>query len=170
MTLLPTHEASGRRPVPKTLAASSTLRMSSVILHSLLIAIHLALVVIWVRELEHRVSVGLATQKLASFPITATATAFGTVRIWCVSLLLLRQYRYKFKSQIYSALLVFVTQRLSVRLSLQLDQLLTSTHDNAAAWAGLGAAISHLWKKRGILAHGSLCSEFSPSSCILRSS
>ncbi|KAJ7105177.1 hypothetical protein C8R44DRAFT_942960 [Mycena epipterygia] len=136
--LLPTREASiRRRAAPKKLGypTSSTLRISSVILHSLLVAIHLTLVGIWVRGLEHRVIVGLENQKLASFLITATATAFGTI---------------------YSALLVFVTQRLSMRRSLQLDQVLTATHDNAAAWAGLGAAISHLWNQRVIPARGSL--------------
>jgi hypothetical protein len=46
--------------------------------------------------------------------------------------------------QIYSALLVFLTQRLSIRRDLHMDQTLTATHDNVAAWAGIGSAISHL--------------------------
>ncbi|KAJ7123454.1 hypothetical protein C8R44DRAFT_704083 [Mycena epipterygia] len=50
--------------------------------------------------------------------------------------------------QIYSALLVFVTQKLSTRRNLQRDRTLTATHDNAAAWAGLGSAIFHLWHQK----------------------
>jgi hypothetical protein len=37
-----------------------------------------------------------------------------------------------------------------MRRSLQLDQMLTATHDNAAAWAGVGAAISHLWSQKTV--------------------
>lgn len=58
--------------------------------------------------------------------------------------------------QTYSALLVFVTQTLSTRRSLQIDQVLTATHDNAAAWAGVGAAISHLWLQKPIPARASM--------------
>ncbi|KAJ7088939.1 hypothetical protein C8R44DRAFT_751623 [Mycena epipterygia] len=107
--------------------ASSTLRVSSFIFHSLLVAVHLALVGIWARGLEQHITVGLDNQKFASFLITATTTAFGTI---------------------YSALLVFVTQTLSMRRSLKIDQVLTATHDTAAAWAGIGAAISHLWNQK----------------------
>jgi hypothetical protein len=51
-------------------------------------------------------------------------------------------------TQIYSAALVFVTQRLWTRQSLRADQTLTATHDSAAAWTGIGSALSQLWTQR----------------------
>ncbi|KAJ7858585.1 hypothetical protein B0H13DRAFT_2571398 [Mycena leptocephala] len=114
---------------------SRTLRLSSLILHSALITRHLAFVGIWAGGLEHRFTFALENQKLVSFLISATMTAFGTI---------------------YSALLVFATQTLSVRRSLQIDQVLTATHDNAAAWAGVGAAISHLWLQKTVPARASM--------------
>ncbi|KAJ7814353.1 hypothetical protein B0H14DRAFT_3149467 [Mycena olivaceomarginata] len=86
------------------------LRLSSLIFHSALVVIHLALLGIWARGLEHQFTVALDNQKVASFLITATSTAFGTI---------------------YSAMLVFVTQALSRRQSLHMGQALTATHDNA---------------------------------------
>ncbi|KAF7328165.1 hypothetical protein MVEN_02574000 [Mycena venus] len=109
----------------------NVLRLSSLVFHSALVVIHLALVGIWSRGLEHRFTVALENEKVASFLITATSTAFGTI---------------------YSAILVFVTQALSRRRSLQKDQVLTATHDNAAAWAGIGAALLHLWYQKAVRA------------------
>ncbi|KAJ6488811.1 hypothetical protein C8R45DRAFT_1097163 [Mycena sanguinolenta] len=103
-----------------------TLRILAVLLHSLLIAAHLVLVGIWARELEHRITVALDHQKLMAYVITTTTTTFGTV---------------------YSAVLVFVTQKLSTRHSLQRYQPLTVTHDDAEAWGGIGAAFSLLWNQ-----------------------
>jgi hypothetical protein len=37
-----------------------------------------------------------------------------------------------------------------------MDQVLTATHDNAAAWAGVGAAISHLWLQKTVPARASM--------------
>jgi hypothetical protein len=37
-----------------------------------------------------------------------------------------------------------------------MDQVLTATHDNAAAWAGVGAAISHLWLQKTAPARASM--------------
>jgi maltodextrin utilization protein YvdJ len=54
------------------------------------------------------------------------------------------------RTQIYSTLLVFVTQKLSTRRDLQTHQTLTATHDNAAAWTGLGSAVSSIWNQRAI--------------------
>jgi hypothetical protein len=54
------------------------------------------------------------------------------------------------RTQIYSMLLVFVTQKLSTRRDLQTHQTLTATHDNAAAWTGLGSAVSSIWNQRAI--------------------
>jgi hypothetical protein len=33
-----------------------------------------------------------------------------------------------------------------------MDQSLTATHDNAAAWAGIGAALLHLWYQKAVRA------------------
>ncbi|KAJ7343832.1 hypothetical protein DFH08DRAFT_810378 [Mycena albidolilacea] len=122
---------SDKAPKRSWFTTSTALRLSSLILHSALVVIHLALVVIWARGLEHRFTVALENEKVASFLITATSTAFGTI---------------------FSAILVFVTQALSRRQSLQMDQVLTATHDNAAAWGGIGAALLHLWYQKAVCA------------------
>ncbi|KAF8146354.1 hypothetical protein K438DRAFT_2095287 [Mycena galopus ATCC 62051] len=53
-------------------------------------------------------------------------------------------------NQIYSALLVFITQTLSMRRDLQIHQPLTAVHDNAAAWQGLGSAFLCLWRQMAV--------------------
>ncbi|KAJ7133326.1 hypothetical protein C8R44DRAFT_849457 [Mycena epipterygia] len=125
------------REAPKNswYTASDTLRLSSLVLHSVLVVMHLALIGVWARRLEHRFTVVLENQNLMSFQITATMTAFATI---------------------YSALLVFVVQKLSMRRSLQMEEVLTATHDNAIAWSGIGAAISHLWRRRARTTHLSI--------------
>ncbi|KAJ7772455.1 hypothetical protein B0H16DRAFT_169916 [Mycena metata] len=105
---------------------SKTLRICSAILHSALIVVFVILLVTWAKGLEHRFTVPLKHEKLVSSLITATTTAFGTI---------------------YSAVLVFVSQSLSMRRSLQVDQSLTATHDTTAAWAGLGASLLYLWRQ-----------------------
>jgi hypothetical protein len=45
---------------------------------------------------------------------------------------------------------VFVTQVLSARQNLISDQTLTATHDAAAAWAGIGSAMSHIWSQKAV--------------------
>ncbi|KAJ6478460.1 hypothetical protein DFH09DRAFT_1341886 [Mycena vulgaris] len=72
------------------------LRLLSSILHPTLVAIHLVLVGIWAKELEHRLIFPLEHQKIVTFLITAISTTFGVV---------------------YSALLVFVTQTLAAAWS-----------------------------------------------------
>jgi hypothetical protein len=44
--------------------------------------------------------------------------------------------------------LVFVTQILSMRRSLEVTQTITATHDNAAAWAGFGSAFAQVWNQK----------------------
>ncbi|KAF7341360.1 hypothetical protein MVEN_01872500 [Mycena venus] len=122
---------SHKAPKRSWFTTSKALRLSSLILHSTLVVIHLVLFGIWARRLEHQFTVALENQNFASFLITATSTAFGTI---------------------YFAILVFVTQTLSMRRSLQMDQVLTATHDNAAAWAGIGAALLHLWYQKAVRA------------------
>ncbi|KAJ7790824.1 hypothetical protein B0H14DRAFT_3568457 [Mycena olivaceomarginata] len=49
--------------------------------------------------------------------------------------------------QVHCAILVLVTQILSMRRSLQEDQTLTATHDNSVAWTGIGSASLLLWDR-----------------------
>ncbi|KAJ7469569.1 hypothetical protein FB451DRAFT_1400408 [Mycena latifolia] len=117
-TLLP---EAPRRP---HFQSSTTLRWISFTLHSSLIAVHLVLAVVWSKGLQHRVVFSLEHQQIVSFVITAIMTAIGAI---------------------YSALLVYVTQTLSTRRSLRMDQTLMAIHDSAAAWSGIGAAVVYLW-------------------------
>ncbi|KAJ7318429.1 hypothetical protein DFH08DRAFT_1086636 [Mycena albidolilacea] len=103
------------------------LNFVSLILHSMLVGIHLALLTIWAKELEHGITFSLDNQKMMNFPITAIANTLGTI---------------------YSAVLVFVTQRLWTRRSLRTHRTLTATHDSAAAWTGIGSALVQLWSQR----------------------
>ncbi|KAJ7745211.1 hypothetical protein DFH07DRAFT_963429 [Mycena maculata] len=116
--------------VDKTGNAASTSRSTetlSVLMHLTLVAVHFVLVAVWSKQLEHGLVFSLEHQKIVSLLITAITTTFGTI---------------------YSALLVFMTQNLSMKRTLQKYQTLTSTHDNAAAWAGIGSAAVQIWKAR----------------------
>ncbi|KAJ7325392.1 hypothetical protein DFH08DRAFT_343417 [Mycena albidolilacea] len=118
---------SRKAPKLKRFDSSRTLHFLSLVLHLLLVGIHLAFLAIWARGLEHRVTFSLDNQKIVNFLITAIANTFGTV---------------------YTAALVFVTQRLWTRRNLQADRTLTAMHDSAAAWTGIGSALSQLWSQR----------------------
>jgi hypothetical protein len=54
--------------------------------------------------------------------------------------------------QVYLAVLVLVTQTLSMRRSLVTPQSLTATHDSTAAWAGIGSAFLYLWNQKAVRA------------------
>ncbi|KAJ6541181.1 hypothetical protein DFH09DRAFT_1089463 [Mycena vulgaris] len=108
---------------------SCTISCSSLSLHLTIVLIHLTLVGVWAKNLEHRLVFSLEHQRLTSFLITAIATTFGTL---------------------YYTLLVFVTQTLAMRQNVQMERTLTATHDNAAAWAGLGAAMLHVWNQKAV--------------------
>ncbi|KAJ7759900.1 hypothetical protein B0H16DRAFT_1532953 [Mycena metata] len=112
------------RPSP-----SKALRLLSLILHVTMIVLHLVLLAVWSRRLEHRLIFQLEYQTTTKFFITAIATAFRTI---------------------YSALLVLVTQTLCMKRSLQMDRTLTAIHDNAAAWAGIGSAALQLWRQKAV--------------------
>ncbi|KAJ7137197.1 hypothetical protein C8R44DRAFT_768626 [Mycena epipterygia] len=109
------------------LQTTKALRILCVIMHLTLVAIHLVLVGVWSTQVEHRLVFALEHQKIVSLLITAMMTTFGTI---------------------YSALLVFVTQTLSMRRGLQRYQTLTATHDNAAAWSGIGSAVAQIWNQK----------------------
>ncbi|KAJ6478385.1 hypothetical protein C8R45DRAFT_1157250 [Mycena sanguinolenta] len=97
---------------------------SSLLLHLTLVALHLILVGIWAKGLEHRITFSLDNQALISLIITAISTTFGAVH------------------------LLQNSQTLSMCRSIKVDQTLTATHDTAAAWIGIGSAISCLWNQR----------------------
>ncbi|KAJ7207169.1 hypothetical protein GGX14DRAFT_543674 [Mycena pura] len=54
------------------------------------------------------------------------------------------------RASVYSTALVFITQVLSTRRNLIVNQTLTATHDAVAAWAGLGSAMTRMWKQRAV--------------------
>ncbi|KAJ7156399.1 hypothetical protein C8R46DRAFT_431094 [Mycena filopes] len=125
-TFLPTW---GKSPARSWILSTKDLRVCSAVLHTVLIIIHITLLLVSSKGLEHRVIFPLDQQRRVSLIITAVATAFGTI---------------------YSALLVFVTQTLFIRRSLQITQPLTAIHDTSAAWTGIGSAVLHLWRQSAV--------------------
>ncbi|KAJ6516974.1 hypothetical protein DFH09DRAFT_1195779 [Mycena vulgaris] len=101
----------------------------SLLLHCTLVGVHLALIAVWARGLEHELVYPLEHQQIVSFLVTAISTTAGTI---------------------YSALLVLVTQNASRGRNLYRDQSLTATHDTEAAWAGVGSAVVQLWNQKTI--------------------
>ncbi|KAJ7100962.1 hypothetical protein B0H15DRAFT_796624 [Mycena belliarum] len=120
---------SAEEPRESQLTSSKTLRLLSALLHAILVALHLLLLGIWATRLEHRAIFSLAKQSLIHPAITVVSNTFGTV---------------------YTALLVYVTQTLSMRRSLQTEQTLTATHDTASAWAGIGSAVVGVWNQKAV--------------------
>ncbi|KAJ7888744.1 hypothetical protein B0H13DRAFT_2042086 [Mycena leptocephala] len=120
-----------RRESTKPFFDSSLLRGLSLSLHLTLVALHVLLIAIWAMRLEHQLVFPIDTEKnrIISLVISTISTSFVTI---------------------YAALLVFVTQTLWMRRSMQLDQTLTATHDHAAAWAGIGAAISCIQHQKAL--------------------
>ncbi|KAJ7454400.1 hypothetical protein FB451DRAFT_1279822 [Mycena latifolia] len=116
-------------PKQSILKSSRALGLLSLILHSTLVAVHLVLIGIWATALEHRLVFSLDKQNIIHPAISVISNTFNVI---------------------YSALLVFVTQTLTMRRSLQMDQTLTATHDNAAAWAGIGSAAVHIWHQKAV--------------------
>ncbi|KAJ6459561.1 hypothetical protein C8R45DRAFT_1030424 [Mycena sanguinolenta] len=118
-----------KAPKKSILKSSRTFRILSLILHCALVGIHFALMVVWAMGMEHRLEVSQDHARIISLLVTAITTTFGTI---------------------YLALLVFITQNMSMRHDLHTHQSLTATHDNATAWAGLGSALSCIWRQRTV--------------------
>ncbi|KAJ7663119.1 hypothetical protein DFH06DRAFT_1395020 [Mycena polygramma] len=104
-----------------------SLRWFSFLLHFMLVLTHIAVLVILKKGLEHQLTFSLNNQAHLSLIATAVSTTFAAI---------------------YCALLVFVTQALSMHQSMRKNQLLTTTHDISEAWAGIGSAFSCIWKQR----------------------
>ncbi|KAJ7486745.1 hypothetical protein FB451DRAFT_1534777 [Mycena latifolia] len=100
--------------------SSRGLRLLSLILHSMLVVMHLALIGVWATAMEHRFMFSVDKQNTVHLALTMISTTFGTT--------------------------------LSMRRSLQADQTLTATHDTAAAWAGIGSAVAHIWHQKAVSA------------------
>ncbi|KAJ6566922.1 hypothetical protein B0H19DRAFT_1374294 [Mycena capillaripes] len=147
-TLLTADHARSQEAVKKSgWRSANSLGFASLILHAGLVAIHLALVGVWAKRLEYSIAFSLDHQTIISFAVTAAATSFGVS---------------------YSALLVFLTQGLSMRRSLRTRQTLTETHDIASAWGGIGASILCIWNQRKVTSSiGAVLSVFCYLGCIL---
>ncbi|KAG0699602.1 hypothetical protein DFH29DRAFT_833523, partial [Suillus ampliporus] len=98
------------------------------VLHGVLVTIHIVLVILYISHWEHRVIL----------PFTPTNNDF-----WPVVLSASLQAFYT----IYTAILLFLTQRLAMSRILVRRLKLTAIHDISGAWAGLGAALSSVWRQ-----------------------
>ncbi|KAG1836970.1 hypothetical protein DFJ58DRAFT_157585 [Suillus subalutaceus] len=103
-------------------------------LHGALVMIHIMLIVSYIYGWEHHVTL----------PFTPTNTNF-----WPVVLSASLQAFYT----LYTAVLVFLTQRLAMSRALVHRLKLTTIHDISSAWAGLGSALSNVWKQTCISLH-----------------
>lgn len=100
-------------------------------LHAILVVIHVVLVISYIFNWEHRVTL----------PFTAMNADF-----WSVVLSVSLQAFYT----IYTAVLLFLTQRLVMSRMLVRRQKLTVIHDISGAWMGLGSALTGVWRQVGI--------------------
>ncbi|KAG2105484.1 uncharacterized protein F5147DRAFT_702585 [Suillus discolor] len=101
------------------------------IMHGMLVTIHIVLLVFYVRHWEHH----------ATFPFTPTNNDF-----WPVVLSASLQAFYT----IYTAVLLLLTQRLAISRTLVRRVKLTAVHDISGAWAGLGSALTSVWRQTDI--------------------
>ncbi|KAF8836819.1 hypothetical protein BDN67DRAFT_973663 [Paxillus ammoniavirescens] len=106
----------------------STLWWWSYFLHGILVALHVVLLALLVNHPEHRIVISLDTGVMATG----------------LSILLQTFYT------LYTAGLVFVTQRLALSAFTARRQYLTAVHDVFGAWSGIGAAISAVWQQRKV--------------------
>ncbi|KAG1844694.1 hypothetical protein F4604DRAFT_1937384 [Suillus subluteus] len=105
------------------------------ILHGMLVMIHVVLVIFYARHWEHHVT----------FSFTPTNNDF-----WPVVLSASLQAFYTDLIQIYTAVLLFLTQQLAISRTLVRRLKLTAIHDISGAWAGLGSALSSVWRQTDI--------------------
>ncbi|KAJ8580341.1 hypothetical protein M405DRAFT_61577 [Rhizopogon salebrosus TDB-379] len=111
---------------PKENASNGSFMISArtcYMLHGILVIVHMFLVISYISHWEHRVTL----------PFTTTNDNF-----WSVVLSASLQAFYT----IYTAALLFLTQRLAISRTLVRRLKLTSIHDISGAWSGLGSALS----------------------------
>ncbi|KAH7904351.1 hypothetical protein BJ138DRAFT_931006 [Hygrophoropsis aurantiaca] len=93
--------------------------------HGSLLALHVVLLLVYNFHAEHHTTIATATMAdIVATMLTVSLQAFYTV---------------------YTAVLVFATQRLALSYNFSRRQKLTSIHDISEAWIGIGAALSGLW-------------------------
>ncbi|KAJ8583354.1 hypothetical protein M405DRAFT_937272 [Rhizopogon salebrosus TDB-379] len=97
-------------------------------LHGMLVTIHILLAICYIFHWEHRVTLPFtpANDDFWSVVLSASLQAFYTI---------------------YTAILLFLTQRLSMSTTLVRRVKLTAIHDINGAWLGLGSALSSLWQQ-----------------------
>ncbi|KAG2125724.1 hypothetical protein DEU56DRAFT_961190 [Suillus clintonianus] len=102
-------------------------------MHAILVMIHVVLVILYIAHWEHRVTLLFTPMNNDFWPVVLSASlqAFYTI---------------------YTAVLLFLTQRLAVSRTLVRRQKLTAIHDVSGAWAGLGSALSSVWQQTDVSA------------------
>ncbi|KAG1777948.1 hypothetical protein EV702DRAFT_203484 [Suillus placidus] len=101
------------------------------ILHGMLVMIHIVLLIFYVRHWEHNVTFSFTPTNNDFWPVVLSASlqAFYTI---------------------YTAVLLFLTQRLAISRTLVRRVKLTAIHDISGAWASLGSALSSVWQQTDI--------------------
>lgn len=101
------------------------------ILHGMLVMIHIVLVIFYARHWEHHVTFSFTPTNNDFWPVVLSASlqAFYTI---------------------YTAILLFLTQQLAISRTLVRRLKLTAIHDISGAWAGLGSALSSVWRQTDI--------------------
>ncbi|KAH7918347.1 hypothetical protein BV22DRAFT_1051794 [Leucogyrophana mollusca] len=119
-------------PCGRWILSSTSLRRICYCLHTVLIALHVCLVALAVRHTEHSVVVPITSKSsMLTTALSVSLQAFYTL---------------------YTALLVYLTQRVSLSRRLSQRQMLTTIHDVTGAWGGLGAALDGLWQQTKVVA------------------
>ncbi|KAG2355726.1 hypothetical protein BDR07DRAFT_1464413 [Suillus spraguei] len=97
----------------------------------MLVMIHIVLVIFYVRHWEHHVTFSFTPTNNDFWPVVLSASlqAFYTI---------------------YAAVLLFLTQQLAISRTLIRRLKLTAIHDISGAWAGLGSALSSVWRQTDI--------------------
>lgn len=97
----------------------------------MLVMIHTVLTIFYVRHWEHNVTLSFTPTNNDFWPVVLSASlqAFYAV---------------------YTAVLLFLTQRLAISRALVRRLKLTAIHDISGAWTGLGSALSSIWRQTDI--------------------
>lgn len=97
----------------------------------MLVMIHTVLTIFYVRHWEHNVTFSFTPTNNDFWPVVLSASlqAFYTI---------------------YTAILLFLTQRLAISRTLVRHLKLTAIHDISGAWTGLGSALSSIWRQTDI--------------------
>ncbi|KAG2337082.1 hypothetical protein BDR05DRAFT_970597 [Suillus weaverae] len=101
------------------------------VLHGMLVIIHIVLIMSYISRWEHHVTLSFTPTNTDFWPVVLSASlqAFYTL---------------------YTAVLVFLAQRLAISRALIRRLKLTAIHDISGAWAGLGSTLSSVWKQADI--------------------